>query len=114
MAVIWVPSEAIQVKGELEFHPFKAASGRELKRGFCPQCGANVLKRSTEVTAMTQIVAPSLDDPSLFKPTAELWTSSAQPWDLIDRSLMVFDGQPSDEEVMTILGIEAVPASGQG
>ena len=82
MGIIWVLSEAIQVTGELTFHPFKAVSGRELNRGFCPKCGSNVLKRSTEVTAMTQIVAPSLDDPSLFKPTAELWTSSAQPWDL--------------------------------
>lgn len=105
MGVIWVPSEAIQVTGELTFHPFKAVSGRELNRGFCPKCGSNVLKRSTEVTAMTQIVAPSLDDPSLFKPTAELWTLSAQPWDLIDERLTVFDGQPSDEEVMSILGI---------
>lgn len=105
MGIIWVPTEAIQVTGELRFHSFIAVSGRELRRGFCSRCGANVLKRSTEVTAMTQIVATNLDDPSLFKPTAELWTSSAQPWDLIDAQLSVFDTQPSDDEVMKILGI---------
>ena len=105
IGVIWVRSETIRVTGDLKTHAFAAASGRELNRGFCPRCGSNVLLRSTEVPHMTQIVASSLDDPSQFQPTAELWTSRAQPWDHIDDRLTAFETQPSDEEVMKLLGI---------
>ena len=105
MGVMWVPTESIDISGVFEAHVLKAVSGRELNRGFCAKCGSNVILRSTEVTQMTQIVASSLDDPKLFQPTAELWTASAQPWDLIDESLEVFETQPSDDQVMQMLGI---------
>ena len=105
MGIIWVPTETVQITGQIKSHSIRAISGRELNRGFCQQCGSNVILKSTEVTQMTQIVASSLDDPTQFEPTAELWTSSAQPWDVLDERLKVFDTQPSDEEVMRLLGI---------
>ena len=105
MGVIWVPSAAVEITGDFQTYAVQAVSGRELNRGFCAKCGSNVILRSTVVTQMTQIVASSLDDPTLFEPSAELWTSSAQPWDLVDDRLDVFDTQPSDEEVMRLLGV---------
>ena len=37
------------------------------------------------------ITASSLDDPSLFKPQFEIFTSDAQPWDHMDSNLPKFE-----------------------
>ncbi|HEY1266828.1 MAG TPA: hypothetical protein VGH16_06190 [Candidatus Binatia bacterium] len=36
----------------------------------------------------------SLDDPSWFKPMADIWTSSAQPWDHMNPNLPKFPKDP--------------------
>jgi len=107
MGMIWVATDTLRIaQGELTFYPFKAGiSGRELNRGFCPECGSNVLKKPTAYPQMTHIVASSLDDPSAFKPTVEMWRSSAQPWDLVDERLLVFDTQPTDDEIMGLMKV---------
>ncbi len=43
---------------------------------------------------MTGVMAGSLDDPSLFKPTMDIFTDSAQPWDHMDPDLPKFPGMP--------------------
>jgi hypothetical protein len=40
------------------------------------------------------IVASSLDDPSIFKPAMDIFTSSAQPWDHMDPALPKFTKMP--------------------
>jgi hypothetical protein len=40
------------------------------------------------------IVAASLDDPSLFRPTIDIHVAGAQPWDLLDLATTKFDGYP--------------------
>jgi hypothetical protein len=37
------------------------------------------------------VAVGSLDDPSVFKPRASIWTSSAQPWSHIDPTLPKFE-----------------------
>lgn len=37
------------------------------------------------------IAAGTLDDPSLYKPQHEIWTSDAQPWDAMDPKLPKFE-----------------------
>ena len=37
------------------------------------------------------IAAGTLDDPSLYKPQREIWTSDAQPWDAMDPKLPKFE-----------------------
>jgi hypothetical protein len=39
------------------------------------------------------IRAGSLDDPSWFEPTADVWTASAQPWDVMDPRVPKFPKQ---------------------
>ncbi len=49
------------------------------------------------------IVVSSLDDPSEFKPQQEIWTSSAQPWDLLDTNLQQFDRQFTSEDLQQLV-----------
>jgi hypothetical protein len=46
------------------------------------------------------IVASGLDDPTMYKPTLEVWTSQAQSWDTLDPNLRHFDTQFTDEELL--------------
>jgi len=43
------------------------------------------------------ITAGSLDDPSLYKPTLDIFTSSAQPWDHMHPALAKFPKMPPME-----------------
>jgi hypothetical protein len=40
------------------------------------------------------IQATSLDDPTIFKPGMDIYTSSAQPWDHMDPALPKFPKMP--------------------
>jgi hypothetical protein len=42
------------------------------------------------------IRAASLDDPRLFRPTLDIFTASAQPWDSMDPTLPKAPRAPSD------------------
>ena len=70
-------------KGELTYHFTPSLAGGKHKRGFCAQCGSRITgaERQGEPSRIIGVLAGSLDDPSWFKPQAEVWTASAQAWD---------------------------------
>ena len=101
-ALLWVPIDELKLTvDEPRYFAVKADSGRQLKRGFCPKCGSNVLLRP-DFPDIIFIVAASLDDPSIFKPKQAIWTTSAQPWDMLDSSLQQFDKQFTAEELQQL------------
>ena len=59
---------AVQISG-------RTAHFRE--RHFCPRCGSPVFSRSGDEI---EINLGSLDEPNLFAPTYELWTSRREAW----------------------------------
>ncbi len=82
-ALIVIPKEALWVEGELRCFELIGGSGMPISRGFCPQCGSPIAVRLAAAPEVVVIQAASLDDPSQFTPTYELFTSHAQPWDLM-------------------------------
>ena len=58
------------------------------RRGFCPNCGSRLFSDPPFAADLMVIVASSLDDPSIFKPAMDIFTSSAQPWDHMDAVLL--------------------------
>ncbi len=81
-ALMVVPKETFRVEGEPRYFDLTGDSGMPISRGFCPQCGSPVAIMLAAVPEVVVIQAASLDDPSRFAPTYELFTSYAQPWDL--------------------------------
>jgi hypothetical protein len=93
-AAIGVPAAALIITGKVKYHDTKAASGNTLSRGFCPDCGARLFAKSTGFSDLAMFTAGSLDDPSQYRPTMDIFTESAQPWDHMNPALVKFPKMP--------------------
>jgi hypothetical protein len=80
--------------GEPKFYDVKADSGNNVSRGFCIGCGSPLFAKESAAPDIIVIAASSLDDPSRYQPTGDLWTSSAQRWDHMNPDLEKFETQP--------------------
>ncbi len=94
-SVMVVPKAAFRLtKGALKYHSVVGESGNKVDRGFCTSCGAPV---TTQLGAMPDVMvvkAGSLDEPARFKPTMNIYTSSAPPWATLTPGLQNFDKMP--------------------
>ncbi len=87
-SVVAVPAAAFAlVKGEPRYWSTRGDAGHVARRGFCPTCGSPLVAGSSRMPDVVVLKVASLDDPSGFRPMADIWTSSAQPWDHMDPAL---------------------------
>jgi hypothetical protein len=94
-AVIVIPKPAFKLtKGQLKRYAVTADSGARVVREFCPECGTSMFAAAEGEPDLWAIKAGTLDDPSKLKPTAFLWTKSAQPWAHLDQAIPGFEKQP--------------------
>lgn len=68
----------------------RGASGTELTRHFCPECGSPIYTSSPRHPLDVYVKAGTLDDPTVVKPGHQSWVTSAVPWSAIDSSLPIF------------------------
>ena len=66
VAVMAVPASTLKIEGQVKYYESKADSGDNFTRGFCPECGAPLLGKSTGDPRLAMVAAASLDDPSQF------------------------------------------------
>src|SRR5580700_3215701 len=79
-----IPKAAFRlVSGEPRYRESTADSGSAVRRGFCEKCGSPLFASSSARPEMLGIRAGSLDDPSWFRAERDVWTGSAQPWDIL-------------------------------
>jgi hypothetical protein len=62
-------------------------SGNPVLRAFCGDCGSPLYGLPEVRPDLVTVRAGSLDDPSVFRPTRNIFTARAQPWDHMDPSL---------------------------
>lgn len=91
---IGVPRSAVTITGDVKYYESKADSGNMAKRGFCANCGSRLFSLPPFAPDLMVILATSLDDPSIFKPGMDIYTSSAQAWDHMDPALPKFPKMP--------------------
>lgn len=94
VSVLLVPKNALKITGDVKYYDVKADSGNTISRGFCPNCGARLFSKPTVVPDLMGIMAGSLDDPSRYRPTMDIYTASAQPWDYMNPDLPQFPKMP--------------------
>jgi hypothetical protein len=83
--VLGVPTASFRVtQGSPRYFEVKADSGRFTRRAFCGECGSTLFGAGAEFVS---IRAGSLDDPSIFRPSQDIYTSSAQRWDYMNPDL---------------------------
>ena len=91
---VGLPAAALKVAGPIKYHDTKADSGGTLTRGFCSDCGGRLFGKSSAMPDLAMITAGSLDDPSQYKPSMDIFTSSAQPWDFMNPDIPKFPKMP--------------------
>ena len=91
---LMVPKEGIKLEGELKFYGKKTDRGTFMERGFCPDCGSNVLCRSDAWDGSYVLSAGTLDDPSIYKPQINIFTRSAHAHALNAGGLYQFKAMP--------------------
>jgi len=74
-----VPVDAVSVQGELKTVEMAGSSGQVIRRHFCPDCGSSIFGEPYRPD-MINVMAGTLDDPSVFVPTAEVFCDYAFSW----------------------------------
>lgn len=101
--VLYVPKSALNISGESTYHEVKAESGNWVKRGFCPECGSPLFIQAELVPYLQGLWAASLDEPSQFQPSVQVWSGSAQPWAGLFPHLPSIVKAPTEEQMHEIL-----------
>src|SRR5208337_1097874 len=87
------PKGALTVAGPLTDYVSRADSGSTMHRRFCAECGTPLFSEAEPRPHQIIVRAGALDDPSLAKPAAVIWTKSAPTWACFDPSLPQAEGQ---------------------
>lgn len=89
-----VPTDGLTIAGSLAEHTKVAASGNEVTRQFCPDCGTHLFAKSSARPQFRVVRAGNLDEPSSIRPTMNIWTSSAPAWACLNSELERVEHQP--------------------
>ena len=76
-------ASAVRFSGEPRVFTCKAANGGDSDRNFCPTCGGLVFGGIIGQVEQHTIYAGTLDDPSLFRPNAAIFTRNRPAWAVI-------------------------------
>lgn len=91
-SVIAVPASSLEIQGNtLIYFDYIADSGNKVYRGFCNKCGTPMFSYSEPTKEYIGIQVGTLDEPNLFKPTADVWCSSAPCWEIMDAETIKFE-----------------------
>jgi len=94
-SVLLVPKAGVKIlSGEIRYFELTSDSANKISRGFCPTCGSPVFSLPTVMADTIGIKASSLDDPNLFRPAANIYTSSAPAWAPLSKELPSFPKMP--------------------
>ena len=74
-------------QGIAKYFELTADSGQKTRRAFCAECGSRLFGEPGSRPDLVMIRAGSLDDPSAFRPSRDIYTVRAQPWDYMNPEL---------------------------
>lgn len=92
--IIMVPADSLIETGELRYFTVEGSSGSHVTRGFCPNCGSQLLSYVEEMPDIKFVKAGSLDESSWVKIDSSFWGCSAEDWSPVDTSAPAFDKNP--------------------
>lgn len=91
---MFFPESAVNVSGTTTNYRSFGDSGKYIERSFCPTCGSQLFSRCEVLPGLLGLKAGTLDDPSLFKPGADIYVASAAHWDHMNPGLPKFAKNP--------------------
>ena len=95
-SAMYIPDATFSLnQGKPSSYSSKSDSGSRVTRFFCRNCGTSLYGESEMFPGAIVLKVGSLDDPSVFKSTMNVWVSSAQTWHYVDPDLPNYDKAPS-------------------
>jgi hypothetical protein len=70
----------VSLHGEMKTFDMTGGSGHVIHRHFCANCGSGVVNEVDVLPGTIIVLAGTLDDPTMFVPTVEIYCSASQPW----------------------------------
>ena len=92
--VVAVSVDHLNIEGHTSTYSNKSASGRNVTRHFCPNCGSQLFTEAEMAPGVKFVKCSTLDRPSEAVPSANFWLSSAARWAPIDEKIACFDENP--------------------
>ena len=81
--------------GTPKFRDTTSDSCSQMRRGFCVECGSPLFVLNSSLPDVVILYAGNIDDPSWVRPSLDIFTASAQPWDYMDPAIPKVSGMPS-------------------
>jgi hypothetical protein len=72
----------------------QADSGNEIARAFCGDCGTPLYVQVATRPDVVGLRVCTLDDPGWFRPEADIFVKSAQPWEPVDAAVPRYPDYP--------------------
>ena len=95
VSAVRLPSAEFRItKGTPKTYIAKSDAGNDISRVFCGECGTPLYVQVSTRPDMVGLRVTTFDDPSFFKPEANIFTKSAQPWDHMDPAVPAFATYP--------------------
>lgn len=93
---LMVPKAGMVLEGDLKFYGKETERGTVMERGFCPNCGSNILCQSDAWDDQYVLSVGTLDDPSVYQPRMNIFTRTAQSHVFDIGDLRKFEGNPGE------------------
>jgi hypothetical protein len=95
IAAMRVPSAGFRVtQGAPRHYVSRSDGGNAVTRAFCGDCGSPIYIQVSTRPDLVGLRVGKLDDPSGFRPDADIFVKSAQPWDYMNPALPKYDTYP--------------------
>lgn len=94
-SIVNMPKSAVALSGDYKIYEVVGTDGAHVQRGFCPNCGGQVLTLIAEMPEVIFIKAGTLDACDWVSFSANLWCSTAPAWSPPATDLPSFDKNPS-------------------
>jgi hypothetical protein len=91
---LFIPSDAINIKGDVTYFASKGRSGQIVTRGFCPTCGSQLFGKPEAWPTLVGIKVGTLDDPTGYEPSMDIFTESNHDWNPMNPALAKFPQMP--------------------
>ncbi len=92
--IVLVPAPLLRAEGELKTYTVTGTDGSHVTRGFCPNCGSQLLSWVEEMPDIRFVKAGTLEDSSWVSIDSSFWSCSAEPWSPVDERAPAFEKNP--------------------